>query len=96
MLPSCETIYLLATAPCSTVHAIVTIRAFVTTVAIAIAARKLYVRTIRIPSLPASRTLAVALQPGRCLDKSSCEEQAKGYRKYFHCGAIKTLVLSVL
>jgi len=68
-------------------HAIVTFRTCVTTLAIAIGAGKLYICTIGVANLPASRTFTVALQPGHRLEEASCEKQGKGYRECFHRGA---------
>ena len=35
-------------------------------------------------NFPASRTLALATQPRRRLDETSCKNQAEGYRHHFH------------
>jgi len=76
-------IHLVATAPVDTPEALVPLRACVTSPELLLQAP--FVR----PVLPASCTVAVALQPTCYLDGASCEKQAERCREYSHCGAIK-------
>jgi hypothetical protein len=76
-------IHLLASGSFCTVHAMVPLRAFVSTITIAGTTADFDIYTGAIV-LPASGTQGVAIQPDGRLDEAGCNKQAIGYREYFH------------